>query len=104
MIHGEEAGKAANTGQNNREAREAAAVCADGAKRNIRRFILHRMIDLSGVSGIGHVAEGVVFTGGKAVMRWTTEMTSTALFESMDDLLAIHGHNGSTQVIWLDDP
>lgn len=69
---------------------------------NIRRFALDRREDITGLSGTGIVAEGVRFTDGTVAMRWLTETTSTVLYHDMDDLLAIHGHQGSTTVAWLD--
>jgi hypothetical protein len=69
----------------------------------MRRFLLDRFEDASGVSGTGFVAEGVVFTDGTVALRWTVELQSTALYDSVDDLLAIHGHDGSTHVQWVDD-
>src|SRR4051794_16547249 len=34
------------------------------------RFELHRDQDISGVSGVGVVAEGVAFTDGTVALRW----------------------------------
>jgi hypothetical protein len=69
----------------------------------MRRFLLDRLEDVSGTSGTGFVAEGVVFTDGTVALRWTVELQSTALYSSVDDLLAIHGHSGSTRLQWVDD-
>lgn len=68
-----------------------------------RRFHLQRDEDVSGTSGIGIVAWGCEFQDGSAVLRWNTRYTSTAVYDSMETLEAIHGHSGSTQVVW-DDP
>ena len=68
----------------------------------IARFVLDRAEDHSGISGTGIVAEGVMFSDGTSVLRWVVGLRSTAVYNSMDDLVAIHGHNGSTQVRWLD--
>lgn len=64
-------------------------------------FQLHRIEDESGVSGTGIVAEGVVFTSGKCAMCWLTKHTSVAVYDSIADLEAIHGHNGKTRVVYL---
>jgi len=69
----------------------------------MRRFVLQREEDESGVSGVGLVAEGVCFTDGTAALRWRTTFSSTAVYASMDDLLSIHGHGGKTRVVWVDD-
>lgn len=69
----------------------------------MRRFNLVRSEDFSGVSGTGNVAQGVVFDDGTAAMRWLTATASTAVYASIDDVVAIHGHEGRTTVEFLDD-
>ena len=69
----------------------------------MRRFELHRDIDVSGVSGVGIVAEGVEFTDGSAVIRWHGEHPSTVVWPSTDAAMAIHGHSGATRLVWLDE-
>jgi hypothetical protein len=68
----------------------------------VRRFILNRLEDASGVSGIGPVAEGVCFTDGTCVIRWTVALKSTAVYADAATLEAIHGHEGRTQIRWVD--
>ncbi len=67
----------------------------------MRNFQLQRDTDVSGVSGTGIVADGVVFPDGTAAMRWRGELSSTAIYSSIEDLEAIHGHNGATRVVWI---
>lgn len=67
-----------------------------------RRFVLNRTEDPSGTSGVGIVAEGVRFSDGVVTLRWITSLRSTAVYESVDDLVAIHGHDGATTVVWAD--
>lgn len=64
-------------------------------------FELHRDHDQTGVSGVGVVAEGVVFTDGRVAMRWRTGTASTAIYDGVDDVAAIHGHQGLTRLVWL---
>ena len=66
----------------------------------MRFFWLERAQDVSGTSGVGIVAEGVVFSGGWCALHWLTKHTSVAYYQSIADLEAIHGHNGATRVIW----
>lgn len=67
----------------------------------MRIFHLQRDIDVSGVSGVGVVAEGVVFSDGTAVVRWIVgEHQSTVFWDSIADVEAIHGHNGATRIIY----
>jgi hypothetical protein len=68
----------------------------------LRRFKTVRHEDESGVSGTGQVAEGVQFDDGTCVMRWQTATRSTAYYDSIEDLIAIHGHGGKTVVEFID--
>jgi hypothetical protein len=68
----------------------------------VRRFLLLRVEDVSGVSGTGTVAEGVVFSSGSAVLSWRSQIRSMTVYDSIDDLLAIHGHEGRSRIEWLD--
>lgn len=68
-----------------------------------RRLMLRRAEDVSGTSGVGVVAYGVQFGDGTAVIRWNGELTSTAMYASVETLVAIHGHEGRTVVEWLDE-
>ncbi len=46
---------------------------------------------------------GVVFPSGKTVIQWNTAVKSVAVFESMEELLKIHGHDDDvyrTEVVW----
>jgi hypothetical protein len=66
----------------------------------MRKFWLERIVDVSGVSGTGIVAEGVEFSDGRCAMRWTKDLSSVAIYDSVDALIAIHGHNGTTSVLF----
>lgn len=68
----------------------------------MRAFVLQRTEDISGVSGSGIVAEGVEFADGVCAMRWLTPIRSTAVYDSLEDLRAIHGHNGATETVYID--
>jgi hypothetical protein len=68
----------------------------------MRRFELHRDQDVTGVSGAGVVAEGVLFSDGRAALRWLTATASTAVYDCLTDVATIHGHDGSTRIVWLD--
>lgn len=69
----------------------------------IRTFKLHRHEDASGVSGIGVVAEGVIFSNTKVIVSWLTIHKSMTVFDSLAEMLAIHGHGGATVVVWDDE-
>jgi hypothetical protein len=53
-------------------------------------------------SGMSIIAEGVVFEDGMVVLRWKTPRKSTAIYDSIDDLLAVHGHGGKTVMRYID--
>ncbi len=61
----------------------------------MRRFILLRDHDISGVSGTGLVAEGVAFSSDRAVLTWLGPPSSTTLHDSVATLIASHGHGGA---------
>ena len=65
-----------------------------------RCFVLRRDNDVTGVSGTGDVADGVVFPDGVTVIRWRSERRSTAVWSSLEDALAIHGHDGATRAVF----
>jgi hypothetical protein len=65
----------------------------------IQEFYLQRNEDESGVSGTGVVARGVVLPSGFCVLEWQTATSSVALYKSLVDLEAIHGHHGKTKVV-----
>ena len=67
-----------------------------------RRFKLVRDKDHSGISGTGHVADGVVFPSGKTVICWRVITSSIVVYDCPDHVEAIHGHNGSTRIEWID--
>jgi len=69
---------------------------------SMRRFHFMRLEDASGVSGCGKVAEGVVFSNGKVALEWFGNHASTNVYDSLDDVEFIHGHNGRTKIIFED--
>ena len=71
--------------------------------RMAHSFKLIRRKDISGVSGTGLVAEGVVFKNGKAVLCWTRPPYAVSVFDSTGEMMSVHGHAGSTELVW-DEP
>ncbi len=64
-----------------------------------KEFYLQRIEDESGISGTGIVARGVVLPSGKAVLEWQTFHTSLCIYNNVQDVEAIHGHNGKTLLV-----
>jgi hypothetical protein len=69
----------------------------------LRRFQLHRDQDASGVSGVGIVAEGVEFTNGMCALTWLTPTPCVNVYLSIKVVEHVHGHEGKTRVVFLDD-
>lgn len=68
----------------------------------MRTFDLIRIEDVSGVSGTGKIAEGVVWTDDTVTLRWVTADPSIATFYSLAAVLRVHGHQGATVPIFHD--
>jgi hypothetical protein len=69
-----------------------------------RLFHLERDVDVSGVSGIGRVADGIVWPDGSASVRWRGEQPSTVTWDQLAHAEAVHGHGGQTRIVFDDDP
>ena len=84
----------------------------------VRRFVLQRDVDETGISGEGVVADGVVYDepfvikwpDGELLVRpagwvrlvWRGDRSSTVSWPDLETALAVHGHGGLTRVVWLD--
>ena len=68
----------------------------------VREFVLVRNKDISGTSGVGVVAEGVVFSDGQAILKWLRDPYSLGVYSSLEHLVAVHGHGGNTQVEFVE--
>lgn len=66
----------------------------------MKQFKLNRLEDATGISGEGIIAEGIQFSDGRCVLRWLTEITSIGIYDSIDDVEFIHGHDGKTVIEW----
>lgn len=71
----------------------------------MKLFHFYRIQDETGVSGTGPVVEGVQFTNGWCVIRWISAKSSICFYQSLEEVKAIHGHGGKTEIILHDlDP
>jgi hypothetical protein len=66
----------------------------------MKKFHLHRIKDISGVSGKGIIAEGCQFHDGQCVLSWFGKYHVIGVYPNMDDILAVHGHEGATELVW----
>ena len=73
----------------------------------MRRFVMRREFDVSGVSGTGVVLEGVLFSTGVLVVHWLTPPPrgSISVWDSIEQFLDIHvrPHPGNRTVLTFDD-
>jgi hypothetical protein len=60
---------------------------------------LERDEDVSGVSGTGVVAYGLLCGDGTVLLHWDTVVKSDVVYRSVEDLLAIVGHGGRTRLV-----
>ena len=78
-----------------------------------RRFELVRIDDYSGVSGTGVVAVGVAYPDGAVHMQWRNAENDDLTIDSngcafkpapdgVEATIAIHGHEGRTEIRWVD--
>lgn len=73
------------------------------SRRNkFRRFVLFRKEDETGVSGTGIVAEGALFSTNKSVISWLSDTPSVEVYDSIEEIERIHGHQGKTVIQWID--
>lgn len=82
-----------------------------------RRFALHRDQDVDGETRPVAVADGVEYAypfevdlphsrlelpAGWVLLTWRGEFASTVLWRSLVQAMAVHGHDGTTRVVWAD--
>ncbi|HEY3501699.1 MAG TPA: hypothetical protein VGN37_02795 [Actinocatenispora sp.] len=84
-----------------------AALPAVTAEELPRLFALWRHQDPTGQSGTGVVLFGLCFPDGPVVTRWrgiTTGIYQLGVWNSVDEVVAVHGHHGATDLVWLLNP
>ena len=65
----------------------------------MRPFWLQRVEDESGVSSVGLVAEELVISNGWCALTWLKGYKSVAFYPSLEEIEAIHSHDGKTNII-----
>ncbi len=76
----------------------------------MKRFVMYRRGDISATHNEDQrnppnepQFEGVEFSDGKVVFHWCTGVKSISVWDSMEDLLKIHGHpEYDSELKWLD--
>lgn len=65
----------------------------------MRTFVMVRDEDVTGCSGVGVVADGVVFPDGTVAIRWRGDHRSTVVWDDIEGAIAVHGHDGRTRFV-----
>ncbi|WP_172384809.1 hypothetical protein [Streptomyces sp. MNP-20] len=68
-----------------------------------RLFTLERDLDVTGISGNGTVADGVLWPDRSASIRWRGNHPSVVFWQRFEDAVAVHGHGGATRFVWADE-
>lgn len=76
-----------------------------------KKFVMIRVNDIGGVSGTGHVLDGIQFSNGKVVVMWlgksAVQASSIAIWDSFEDFMSVHvtSHpQNETKIIWEGEP
>ena len=72
-------------------------------KNGMRTFHVYRDEDVSGVSGTGMIAEGVMFSSGRVFVNWLSMHKIVEMADSVAEWQAVHGHEGKTKILWDDE-
>lgn len=69
----------------------------------VKPFYLLRHVDLTGTSGTGVVAMGAIMPSGQVFLEWTaSNHVSWNMFDNIEDVNLINGHDGNTEIIYGD--
>lgn len=83
---------------------EGYAIEAAARPAESRTFHLQRDEDVTGASGTGHVADGVLWPDGTVTVKWRGEYASEVSWpKGMEAVERIHGHDGRTRIVWDDE-
>ncbi len=76
-----------------------------------KKFAMIRVNDVGGVSGTGHILDGVEFSNGKVAVTWlgkgSVQASSVSVWDNFDDFMSVHVHShpgNETKIIWEDEP
>jgi hypothetical protein len=65
----------------------------------LQEFYLMRKKDVSGISGTGLVARGVILPSHRVIMEWIMPHETLGIYDNIGQVQAIHGHGDATKVI-----
>ena len=64
----------------------------------MKYFILKRFEDETGISGIGIIAEGIIWSDGTVAYRWLSDIATTVIADNIEIVKTLHGHDGKTKL------
>lgn len=65
----------------------------------MKTFYLLRHEDLHGHSGLGVVAEGVIFDNGLVALTWLSKWKTITMFSNIKEVHDLHNHGGRTELV-----
>lgn len=66
----------------------------------MKRGVVERDVDVSGVTGTGQICTFVINDDGRVVIFWPV---GEGVWPSLEEAIKVHGHNGKTRFVILDD-
>lgn len=73
------------------------------AKSGSKTFVLKRHTDVSGVSGTGIVADGILWPDGMCTIHWRGQWPTDNTHLSIESVIHIHCHGGMTSIVYDDE-
>lgn len=64
----------------------------------MKYFIMERFEDISKISGLGIIAEGIIWSDGTVAYRWLSDIATTVIAENIETVEMLHGHDGKTKI------
>lgn len=63
--------------------------------------MLKRFEDVSGISGLGIIAEGIIWSDGTVAYRWLSDIATTVIAKDIETVKVLHGHDGKTKLVYM---
>lgn len=65
----------------------------------MKKFYVLRHKDIHNNSGVGVVAEGIIFDVGGGAFTWLTEHRTVTVFDKITTIKKLHSHEGLTEIV-----
>lgn len=63
-------------------------------------FHLNRVVDTTGISGTGIVADGIIFPNGKVALCWRGPLSSVVVHDNVKNVQKLHCHGDNTILVY----